>query len=83
MSERSAATERSAHLEIHILIRAFHAPSRGTTSHENRGCDPEPTSTARSQGITHVLVLVVVLGRFFVEDEDKHKDEDNFQERPC
>ncbi len=42
-------------------------------------CYPEPITTAESQGITLVLVLVVVLGRFFVEDE--HDDEDDFQER--
>jgi hypothetical protein len=41
-------------------------------------CYPEPITTAESQGITLVLVLVVVLGRFFVEDE--HDDEDDFQE---
>jgi len=36
---------------------------------------PEPITTAESQGIT--LVLVVILGRFFVEDEH----DDDFQER--
>ncbi len=38
-------------------------------------CDPEPTSTERSQGITPV----VVLERFFVEDGDEN--EDDFQEK--
>ena len=33
-------------------------------------CGPDPITTARCQGIPLVLVLVVALGRFLVEDEN-------------
>ena len=32
------------------------------------------------QALSLVFILVVVLGRFFVEDENEHDDEDDFQE---
>jgi hypothetical protein len=46
-----------------------------------RACDPGPITSARSQGILFVLVLVVGLGSFPVEGEDEHDDEEDFQER--
>ncbi len=42
-------------------------------------CRPEPIIIARSQGFTLVIVLVVVLGRFLLEDQEMHGDEDDFQ----
>jgi len=43
-------------------------------------CCPGPITSARSRGITFVVVLVVVLGSCIVDDEDD--DKNDFQERP-
>jgi hypothetical protein len=58
----------------HIVLPV---PWRGTPEHERGGGNSEPRSTVRSQGIPLVLDLVVMLGRFFGEDEE----EDDLQER--
>jgi hypothetical protein len=52
---------------------------RASTPMKIAACRPEPIIIARSQGFTLVIVLVVVLGRFLLEDQEMHGDEDDFQ----
>ena len=51
---------------------------------KDQGVAPFIDNKVEIQSVTHVLVLVVILGSLFVEDEIEHDDEDDFQEnRSC